>query len=171
MRILVQEVYVGLGSNQDSPLNHIQHAIGEFERIKDTTLVAASSLYQTKAWGIVSQDDFINAVVKLKTILSANELFDALMAMEQAHGRVRKEKWGPRTLDCDLLLYSQHQISSEILTVPHPGVTSRATVLIPLAEIAPTLVILGKPISYYLQLCDKSGVKKLSSSPEENSIL
>lgn len=167
----MEEVYVGLGSNQDAPWDQIQRAIAEFGQIKQTSLVAASSLYQTKAWGMTSQADFINAVVKLRTTLPAETLFEVLMAMEQAHGRVRREKWGPRTLDCDLLLYGQQHITTEKLTVPHPGITSRATVLIPLSEIAPMIVILNQPISHYLQLCDKSGIKKLLSSPKEMYVL
>lgn len=165
---MIEAVYVGLGSNLDTPEDHILRAISEFKQIKNTHLIASSSLYQTKAWGVVEQDDFINAVVKLRTTLSPEALFDALMEMEKAHLRVRKERWGPRTLDCDLLLFGQHRIDSQRLTVPHPGLTVRATVLIPLAEIAPQLVIDNQPISYYLQLCDKSSVKRLSLFPEEN---
>ena len=155
------EVFVGLGSNLGSPVNQILQAFSEFKQIKHTHLVAVSSLYQTKPWGILDQADFINACVKLTTTLSAEDLFYEMLAMERAHGRIRKEKNGPRTLDCDLLIYGEQSIQTLLLSVPHPGMTTRGSVLVPLAEIAPNLMLKGQPISYYLQQVDKDGIEKL----------
>jgi 2-amino-4-hydroxy-6-hydroxymethyldihydropteridine diphosphokinase len=159
----MNEVYVGLGSNQDFPEQQVLQAFTEIAAIQNTTLLARSSLYLTKPWGIIEQNDFINAVVKLQTTLTALELFEALITIEKAHSRVRGIRNGPRTLDCDLLLFGQASIATDILTVPHPGLTARATVLVPLVEIAPSLLINGKPISFYLQQCDLSGVKKYAN--------
>jgi poly(A) polymerase len=136
---------------EGDPINQVQraiHALGQFEQ---STLIRASKLYQTPPLGDIKQNDFINAVVKMETALSASSLLSALLDLEQAHGRVRKERWGPRTLDCDLLLYGQHFIDIEGLTVPHPEMTKRAFVLEPLLEIAPDLVHPnGTPFQNYL---------------------
>lgn len=160
------EVYVGLGSNLESPIQQILQAFSEFSCIENTHLVAVSSLYQTKPWGILEQDDFINACIKLKTTLSAEDLFHRMLAIEHAHGRVRKEKNGPRTLDCDLLIYGDQSIETPLLSVPHPGMTTRGSVLVPLAEIAPDIILQDQPISYYLQQIDKDGIEMLSANEE-----
>ncbi len=162
----MEVVYVGLGSNLDSPIKQVLQAFSEFKCIKNTHLLAVSSLYQTTPWGILDQDDFINACVKLKTTLSAEDLFYELIEIEKRHFRIRKEKNGPRTLDCDLLLYGDHAIETDLLTVPHPGITHRGSVLVPLAEIAPNIILSGQPLSYYLKK-NEDGVEKLIFSEEE----
>ncbi|MBS0288176.1 MAG: 2-amino-4-hydroxy-6-hydroxymethyldihydropteridine diphosphokinase [Proteobacteria bacterium] len=158
-----KEVYVGLGSNLNAPVQQILNAFIAISQLENTTLIATSSLYQTKPWGILDQPDFINAVVKLHTQLSAKALLIKLLDIEKAQGRVRAQKNGPRTLDCDILLYGQELIHEKDLSVPHPGLTSRATVLVPLFEIAPTLIIpdAGK-VQFFLAQCDCQGVTKLS---------
>ncbi len=160
-------VYIGLGSNQQFPLEQIRNAIVEIED-ENTSVLATSSLYLTKPWGIEAQPDFINAVILCETTLSAQTLLHRLLAIEQAHGRIRKEKNGPRTLDCDILLYGNEVINEHELTIPHPGITTRAFVLIPLAEIAPNLIIPQQgPIQTFVAQCDKKAVKKLTNSVEE----
>ena len=157
------EVYVALGSNLDLPQKHILQAMNELCSIAQTEFVEASSLYQTKPWGIIDQADFINAVVKLKTSLDPLKLLEALLAIEKTHGRVRNQKNGPRTLDCDILLYGQQRIQTDRLSVPHPQMTTRAFVLFPLAEIAPDLILPnGVALSYYLHQCDKLSIIKLN---------
>ncbi len=162
----MEVVYVGLGSNLDSPIEQVLQAFSELKHIKNTRLLAVSSLYQTKPWGILDQDDFINACVKLETTLSAEDLFYELLEIEKKHCRIRKEKNGPRTLDCDVLLYGEHCIETNLLTVPHPGMTHRGSVLVPLAEIAPDIILKGQPISFYLNK-NEDGVEKLIFSEEE----
>jgi 2-amino-4-hydroxy-6-hydroxymethyldihydropteridine diphosphokinase len=157
------EVYVALGSNLDLPQKHILQSFDDLSTIAQTEFVEASSLYQTKPWGILDQADFINAVVKLKTALDPFKLLEALLAIEKKHGRVRKEKNGPRTLDCDILLYGRQRIQTDNLSVPHPQMTTRAFVLFPLAEIAPDLILLnGVALSYYLHQCDSATIIKLN---------
>lgn len=130
--------YVGLGSNLKSPLSQVTRALDALASLSDSELVAHSSLYRTPPLGPADQPDYINAVAALATGLSAEGLLDALQALENRHGRIRNgERWGPRTLDLDLLLYGDAVFSTPRLQVPHPQMVQRAFVLYPLAEIAP----------------------------------
>lgn len=115
------------------------------------TLRAVSSIYETAPWGLVEQPAFLNAVCAIETTLSAAALLHRCLAVEQVLGRVRLQRWGPRTLDLDLLLYGQSQIHAPDLTVPHPRMIERAFVLIPLLEVAPDLTLPGgRPLSGFL---------------------
>ena len=136
--------YIGLGSNLDQPIQQLLTAYQELANLPETTFLAGSSLYSSQPVGPQDQPDFVNAVVKLETKLSAIALLDALQALEQQHQRVRLRHWGPRTLDLDLLLYDQQQIALPRLSVPHPQMHLRGFVLLPLAEISPEIVIPGK---------------------------
>lgn len=130
--------YVALGSNLAQPAMQVTTALDELARLPASTLTARSSLYRTPPLGPPGQPDYINAVACLSTGLAPQRLLDELQALEQAHGRVREgERWGPRTLDLDLLLYGGERIDTPRLQVPHPQMSERAFVLIPLAEIAP----------------------------------
>lgn len=133
--------YIGLGSNLDNPVEQLKQAINELSTLGNCTLLVQSSLYQSSPMGPQDQPDFINAVVKLETTLSADELLIQLQAIEQQHERVRTQYWGPRTLDLDLLLYGNETINTGNLQVPHPGIPERGFVLYPLYEIAPDLEI------------------------------
>lgn len=164
------ECYVGLGSNIGSPKKTIIEAIKQLSTLHQSNLSAVSSLYRTPAWGMISQPDFINACVKLSTDLGPQEMLKALLALEKSHGRVRAIQWGPRTLDCDLLLYGNEIIHEPNLTVPHPRMTERAFVLLPLEEIAPQLILNQKSINTWISYCDLSRIEKLSLSKEEMTI-
>jgi 2-amino-4-hydroxy-6-hydroxymethyldihydropteridine diphosphokinase len=135
--------YVGLGSNQEDPVAQIIRALDELSGLPDTELITHSHLYQSTPMGPITQPDFINAVAKLRTDLEPLSLLDALLEIERAHGRMRHERWGPRTLDLDLLLYAKLRYEDKRLELPHPGITRRAFVLLPLLEIAPQLAIPG----------------------------
>ena len=129
--------YVGLGSNLEQPLSQVTEAMSELAQLPGTRLKARSSLYRTPPLGPAGQPDYINAVAGLVTRLPAEPLLDALQDLEQRHRRVRTgERWGPRTLDLDLLLYGEYRISTPRLQVPHPRMAERAFVLVPLSEIA-----------------------------------
>lgn len=129
--------YVGLGSNLEQPLMQVNAALQELSELPASELIARSSLYRSQPVGPADQPDYINAVAALVTQLTAEGLLDALQAMEKRHGRLRDaERWGPRTLDLDLLLYGETVINSPRLQVPHPRMGERAFVLQPLAEIA-----------------------------------
>ncbi|WP_069384940.1 2-amino-4-hydroxy-6-hydroxymethyldihydropteridine diphosphokinase [Halomonas caseinilytica] len=133
--------WIGLGSNLDAPRSHVERALSELDQLPLTRRRRASSLYATRPVGPADQPDFINAVAQLETRLSPLALLDQLQALEQRHGRVRERRWGPRTLDLDLLLFDDRRLVTPRLTLPHPEMVKRAFVLVPLAEIAPALVL------------------------------
>lgn len=133
--------YVGLGSNLADPIWQVQKALERLALLPATSLMAQSSLYLTPPMGPQNQPDYINAVVSLRTLLSAEALLEALRGIEALHDRQRQLHWGPRTLDLDLLLYGQAVICTERLQVPHPGLCQRIFVVQPLLEIAPQLVL------------------------------
>jgi len=136
--------YIGIGSNLGDPVARVQAAFGELQRLPDTRLAARSSLYGSRPMGPADQPDYVNAVAGVDTGLPAADLLQALAAIENRQGRERGvEKWGPRTLDLDLLLYGGQRIARPGLTVPHPGLHERDFVLVPLAEIAGDLEVPG----------------------------
>lgn len=154
--------YIGLGSNLDDPETQLQQAFAELAAIASTQLVASSPLYRSDPLGPQDQPDYINAVARLDTELSAEALLDALQAIELAHHRQREIHWGPRTLDLDLLLYGQHEIVTERLTVPHPYLAERAFVLYPLADIALNLTVPGQgALGQLLTACPPTGLERL----------
>ncbi len=136
---------IGLGANLGDAAATLREAIAELARLPDTELLRASRLYRTPAWGRTEQPDFINAVALVETGLPARDLLDSLLATERAFGRIRLdgERWGPRTLDLDLLLYGEETIDEPGLRVPHPHLHERAFALLPLAEVAPEAWIPG----------------------------
>jgi 2-amino-4-hydroxy-6-hydroxymethyldihydropteridine diphosphokinase len=137
-------VYIGIGSNLDDPLAQVKDAIEELDMLPDTILVSRSSLYSNKPMGPKDQPDFVNAVVGLDTLLSPEDLFARLIKIEEQAGRKRSsEKWGPRVIDLDLLMYGKKKIDTDELTVPHPGLHERDFVIVPLNEIAGNLNIPG----------------------------
>lgn len=157
--------WIGLGGNLGEPENELAQTFAELNRLPDTELRARSRLYRTKPWGPVTQADFVNAVARLETDLEAEALLDELLAVEARHGRERRERWGPRILDLDLLLYGEKCITTERLEVPHPRIAERAFVLVPLAELAPELEVPGAgPISALLAGLDTSGVTPLAAA-------
>ncbi|MCW8828998.1 MAG: 2-amino-4-hydroxy-6-hydroxymethyldihydropteridine diphosphokinase [Gammaproteobacteria bacterium] len=132
--------YIGLGSNLDHPEEQLRRAIEALGTIPASRLTAVSRLYRSSPMGPAEQPDYLNAVAMLDTRLEPLALLDALQAIEQQQGRVREGKrWGPRTLDLDLLLYGIEVIAHPRLSVPHPGMKQRNFVLHPLAELAPEL--------------------------------
>ena len=136
---------IGLGANLGDAAGSVHAAIDALAGLPATTLQAASRLYRTPAWGVTAQPDFINAVAVVDTELDARSLLDALLAIEREYGRVRVvgERWGPRTLDLDLLLYGDAVIDAPGLRVPHPHLHERAFALLPLLEIWPDVAIPG----------------------------
>ena len=135
--------YVGVGSNMGDSRGRVRDAFDALAGLPQTRLIARSRLYRTRPFGPVVQGDFINAVAGLLTQLDAGALLQGLRGIEQAAGRVRAERWGPRTLDLDLLVYGREQIQTPDLTVPHPGIAERGFVLAPLHDVAPTLDVPG----------------------------
>lgn len=136
-------VYIALGSNIEPRQSYLSEAINLLDANKAITVERQSSIYQTKPVGYTEQADFLNMVVHVTASLSAFELLDICQSIEQELGRRRGVRFGPRTIDLDLLWYDDEEIDTARLTVPHPRMHERAFVLIPLSEIAPELFITG----------------------------
>ena len=135
--------YVGLGSNLGNREANLQAALSRLAALPTMMIKRVSSLYETAPVGVTEQPEFLNAVAALETSLPAADLLDVFLHLENQLGRVRTFRWGPRVIDIDLLLYGDAQIALPFLTVPHPRLRERAFVLVPLAEIAPKLVLPG----------------------------
>ncbi|MCA1930607.1 2-amino-4-hydroxy-6-hydroxymethyldihydropteridine diphosphokinase [Rheinheimera sp.] len=135
-------VYIGLGANLAQPVQQLERAILALKNIKDTKLVQVSSFYGSKPMGPQDQPDYVNAVAAVRTRLAAVDLLTELQQIELEQGRQRKdERWGPRTLDLDILLFGNDLIQTERLIVPHYGMKQREFVLYPLAELNSNLVL------------------------------
>ena len=134
---------VALGSNLEDPEAQVQRGFDEIAALPSTRLLARSKLYRTAPVGYVDQPDFVNACALVDTELAPRALLDALLAVEQRHGRVRELPNGPRTLDLDIVLYGDRVIDEPGLRVPHPRAHQRAFVLVPLVEVWPDAVIPG----------------------------
>lgn len=136
----MNEAYISIGSNIGDRHVYLEGATQALNERMDTSVVKLSSVYETAPVGYTDQADFLNIVIFIRTELSAADLLVACQEIEQALGRERTIRWGPRTVDLDILLYNEDQIETETLIVPHPRMAERAFVLIPLVEIAPEVV-------------------------------
>jgi 2-amino-4-hydroxy-6-hydroxymethyldihydropteridine diphosphokinase len=159
------EVAIALGSNLGDPVATLQAACQCLDRLPDTRLLRTSSLYRTAPVG-PPQPDYVNACAILRTRLTAEGLLHHLLAIETQFGRERRERWGPRTLDLDLLLYGDAIIASDSLTVPHPRLQERAFVLVPLAEVAAAWMVpgLNQSIIELLHALDQKEIFRLDFS-------
>ena len=135
--------YLGLGSNLGDRLAHLQAAVDGLAAAPDVHVVAVSRVYETAPIGGPPQDDYLNAVVAVDTVLDPHELLAVAQRLEAGEQRVRAERWGPRTLDVDVLLVGDEHVDEPDLVVPHPRMSERAFVLVPLADVAPDLVGAG----------------------------
>ncbi len=132
--------FIGLGSNLGDREANLRQALEYLEQAPDTTVVRASSLYDTEPVGVEDQPHFLNAVAQLDTQLTPRQLLWNLMLVERRLGRVRSQRWGPRTIDLDMLLYEDAVMDEEDLQLPHPELAKRSFVLVPLVELEPLLV-------------------------------
>lgn len=137
----MKSVFIGLGSNVGNPLQQIQQAMASLKEIPCSRVECVSSVYTSKPLGPQDQPDFLNAAAQLSTSLKPLELLEELQKIEEQQNRVREVKWGPRTIDLDILLYGHEVLETADLTIPHKGLTTRAFVLHPLFEIAPALIL------------------------------
>ncbi len=155
--------YIALGSNLDNPKMQIQDAFAELDEIEYTHLLQTSSLYASAPWGYADQPDFVNAVAAVETELSPQRLLEELLKIETWHGRARSFANAPRTLDLDIALYGDVVADEHNLKIPHPRMHERAFVLLPLAEIAPDLVIPGQgALAKLLERCSDSSLKRIA---------
>lgn len=157
--------YLGLGSNLADPVRQLRDALEALAALPGTTLAAVSSLYASDPLGPPDQPRYANAVAALDTTLAPLDLLDAVQAIELDQGRVRERRWGPRTLDIDVLLYADQLIDDPRLTVPHYHLHARAFVLYPLAEVAPADLVLpdGRALADLLAACPYVGLERLGA--------
>lgn len=154
-------VYLALGSNLADPLHQVHCALDALAAMPDCQLVAISSLYRTPPYGPPDQPDFLNAAVALDTGLNAEALLDHTQRIELEQGRVRKaHRWGPRTLDLDIMLFGEQTLNTPRLTVPHYDMHNRAFMLMPLLEIAPSLCLPdGRRLADIFATLDSSAIR------------
>ena len=155
-------VYLAIGSNLASPLEQVNAALAALADIPESQLVAVSDFYRTPPLGPQDQPDYLNAAVALETTLAPEVLLDHTQRIERQQGRDRKaHRWGPRTLDLDIMLFGEMQIATPRLTVPHYDMKNRAFMLLPLAQIAPDLRFPdGDELSVLLANLDRSGISR-----------
>jgi 2-amino-4-hydroxy-6-hydroxymethyldihydropteridine diphosphokinase len=152
------DALIGLGSNIGDKAANIARAIALLTEKGDVRLVAASRLYRTAPWGVVDQDWFVNACIAVETQLDPHALLDRCLGVEAEMKRVRTRHWGSRVIDVDVLAYKDVTLHEPALTLPHPRITERAFVLVPLAEIAPDLEINGRTVSDWLAHAETNDV-------------
>ncbi|MFK8051016.1 MAG: 2-amino-4-hydroxy-6-hydroxymethyldihydropteridine diphosphokinase [Halioglobus sp.] len=145
--------YIALGSNLENPAKQLQDAINAIAQWEHSSIEAISKVYSSSAVGPGNQPDYLNAVAKITTRLSPSALLEHLQMQETAQGRIRTEHWGPRTLDLDILLFDNLQISTQSLEIPHPAMKERNFVLYPLADIVKSDMMLpcGSDLGTLLQ--------------------
>jgi len=136
-----ERIFLGLGSNVGDRAGYLTRARAGLMQTESILLIAASSIYETAPVGVINQPAFLNQVIEVRSGLLPEELLEKSLEIEEMLGRERRERWGPRTIDLDILCYGERQISSERLTLPHPEAHRRRFVLAPWAEIAPGFVI------------------------------
>jgi 2-amino-4-hydroxy-6-hydroxymethyldihydropteridine diphosphokinase len=127
--------YIALGSNIGNRLYYLREAVKALDNHEQISVIATSSIYETEPVGYINQDKFLNMVIQITTSLSPFALLEVTQKIEQKFGRKREIRWGPRTLDLDILLYNHENIETEQLIIPHPRMTERAFVMIPLLEL------------------------------------
>ena len=153
-------VVLGLGGNLGDRRELMRAAVAAIRELLDD--VRVSSLYESAAWGVADQPAFLNAVARARTELSPLELLDATQAIENRMGRVRGQRWGPRLIDIDILLYGREVIDRPRLTVPHPYMTQRGFVLRPLADLAAGLTLPnGSLVGELLTTVDQNGLRRI----------
>ena len=160
----VRKAWLGLGGNIGDPIATMGRALRALDRRADISVLAVSQVYKTPPWGKTDQAWFHNACAEIETALDPETLLSTCLDVETQLKRERRERWGPRIIDIDVLAYAGlDRFDSETLVLPHPRMTERAFVLVPLSDIAPTLVISGKSVAQWRDLCDRSGVETARS--------
>jgi len=158
----VRRAYVGLGGNVGDVRAAFAAAVDALEAAPGVRVEAVSRLYSTPPWGLAEQPDFLNAAVQLATGLDAHDLLQVCQAAERGLKRERKVRWGPRTIDLDILAMEGVEIATERLTIPHVRLEERAFALAPLADLAPELQVRGRTVAQWLAALDASDVTAIA---------
>ncbi|WP_206454463.1 2-amino-4-hydroxy-6-hydroxymethyldihydropteridine diphosphokinase [Aurantimonas marina] len=157
---------LGLGGNIGDPARTMAAALRRIDARDDTRIAAVSRLYRTPPWGITDQPFFFNACAAIETTLGPREVLDLCLETERAFKRERRERWGPRTLDLDVLDYDGMPYEDAALTLPHPRVSERAFVIVPLADIAPDLVFGERTVAEWAARVEREGIEQASEDGE-----
>lgn len=157
---------LGLGGNIGDPVKSMAEALHALNARPDCRVTAVSRLYRTPPWGKTDQDWFFNACALVETSLAPEALLDTCLGIERDMKRERKERWGPRTIDIDVLTYEGVEQSGGRLELPHPRMTGRGFVLMPLSDIARDLIVAGRTIGDWLQDADVAGIEPASAGSE-----
>ena len=155
-----ERAYLGLGGNLGDPAGSMGAALRMLDADPSTEVVAVSSLYRTPPWGKTDQPDFLNATAEVLTAHSPRALLDLCLEAERKLKRVRQERWGPRLIDIDILVFGDRAVHEHGLDIPHPRMLERAFVLAPLAEIAPDVAMKGKTLADWLAEADTAGIER-----------
>ncbi len=155
------EVYLGLGSNVGDRSGFLKTAVDRLNEMEGVRVLSLSSIYRTEPVGPVSQKQYFNAVVHLEVALKPQELLAQILKIEKSCGRIRDERWGPRTLDIDILLFGDLEMRDDNLSIPHPLMLERAFVLAPLVEVCPDLKVGDCLVRERLEQLDGAGVEPL----------
>jgi 2-amino-4-hydroxy-6-hydroxymethyldihydropteridine diphosphokinase len=150
---------LGLGGNIGHPAVAMAQALRDIDNREDCDVVAVSRLYVTPPWGKTDQADFFNCCALVETALAPEELLELCLSIELQMKRVRSERWGPRTIDIDLLLYDDLERKTDALELPHPRMSERGFVLMPLADIAPEARVRGRAVREWMAEADISGIR------------
>ena len=156
------DAVLGLGSNVGERRVALAGAVDALRAHPDIEIIAASPLYESEPWGMTSQQDFLNAAVRVATPLAPADLLAAILAIEFSLGRMRGKKWGPRSIDIDILVFGDEAIDVPGLTIPHPHLTERAFALAPLVDVMAEAVVAGKSARQWLAQLAHKGLKKVS---------
>jgi len=157
---------LGLGGNIGDPVQSMAAALRALNARPDCRVTAVSRLYRTPPWGKTDQDWFFNACALVETALAPEALLDTCLGIERDMKRERKERWGPRTIDIDVLTYEGVEQSGGRLELPHPRMTGRGFVLMPLSDVARDLIVAGRTIGDWLQEADVAGIEPASAGSE-----
>ncbi|AZR73418.1 2-amino-4-hydroxy-6-hydroxymethyldihydropteridine diphosphokinase [Anoxybacter fermentans] len=164
----MSSAYLGLGTNMGDKIANLKKAVELIKNFDNTKIVKISKVYETEPWGYINQENFLNLCLKIDTDLSPYQLLAECQRVENELKRKRLIKWGPRTIDVDILLYDGVICNDEKLIIPHPRIHERAFVLIPLRDINERLIIKGKNVKEWIEIVGEEGVKEYSGKIEFN---
>ncbi|QIB27406.1 2-amino-4-hydroxy-6-hydroxymethyldihydropteridine diphosphokinase [Caloranaerobacter azorensis] len=156
------KVYLGVGTNLGDRLNNLNEAIRLIKNFRNTEVIKISKIYETEPWGYTLQDKFLNLCMEIETDLDPFELLEECQKVETILKRKRYFRWGPRTIDVDILIYDDVSINDDKLTIPHPRIQERAFVLVPLKDLNENIVIKGKTISEWIDIVGLEGIKEFT---------
>ena len=165
-----RRAWLGLGGNIGDPVGNMALALKALDQRDDCRLGKVSHLYKTPPWGKTDQAWFFNGCAEIMTSLEPLALLQACLETERSLKRVRMERWGPRSIDIDILAMDGLTMADDHLTLPHPRMTGRGFVLVPLNDIAPDVVIDGKSVNEWMELSDRTGIELASDDPDWWSI-